>query len=394
MYDVVIIGSGPAGASAGLHAAKAGLKTAILEEHKTIGEPVHCGECLSEIGAQRLGLELPQKVISERVKGVKVIFPSGGTNVLGENGYVLEKHLFEQFIADEAQKNGCEIKLENRVSGIVRNANGDANAKTWKVKTNAGEYEAKIVIDASGPASVASRFLELNPKIKTVTGLQYLIEGIPREGYLDFYIWPRLAPHGYLWMIPKSGGRANVGLVTNEMSKAKGFLDEFVKQKGWQAKRIAKTFGGPIPESGPMARTYDDGLLLVGDAAGFTSPLFEGGTSLSLMSGRMAAETAGEAIGKGDISKRALSGYEMKWKKEFPAYSKLIRGKEALYRLSDSELDYVSSILPQTFSRGGMGNREKLKIGLKLIARPSLLTKGALTALFAFKYSQAEFYGW
>jgi NADPH-dependent 2,4-dienoyl-CoA reductase/sulfur reductase-like enzyme len=42
-YDVAVIGAGPAGGSAALHAAKLGLKTIILEEHNVIGEPVHCG---------------------------------------------------------------------------------------------------------------------------------------------------------------------------------------------------------------------------------------------------------------------------------------------------------------------------------------------------------------
>ena len=51
-----------------------------------------------------------------------------------------------------------------------------------------------------------------------------------------------------------------------------------------------KPFGGTIPISGPRSVTVGDGLILVGDAAGFTSPLFEGGSHLALWSGREAAE--------------------------------------------------------------------------------------------------------
>ena len=62
MYDVVVIGAGPGGGSAALHAARAGLSTLLLEADPEIGTPVHCGECLSELAVQNLDLELPDHV--------------------------------------------------------------------------------------------------------------------------------------------------------------------------------------------------------------------------------------------------------------------------------------------------------------------------------------------
>ena len=49
-----------------------------------------------------------------------------------------------------------------------------------------------------------------------MAGMQYELEGVPTDGYLDFYIWPSYAEKGYLWMIPKCDGRANIGLVTED----------------------------------------------------------------------------------------------------------------------------------------------------------------------------------
>ena len=102
MYDVVVIGAGPGGGSAALHAARAGLSTLILEADPEIGTPVHCGECLSELAVQNLGLKLPDHVKALDVKGIRVIFPDGTEKLLTEEGYVLEKHLFERWLADEA----------------------------------------------------------------------------------------------------------------------------------------------------------------------------------------------------------------------------------------------------------------------------------------------------
>ncbi|PIN84901.1 MAG: hypothetical protein COV47_05000 [Candidatus Diapherotrites archaeon CG11_big_fil_rev_8_21_14_0_20_37_9] len=387
IYDVIVVGAGPAGGSAGLHCAKSGLKTLIIEEHATIGEPVHCGECLSRFATENTGIILPEEVISQHVKGVRIIFPDGTANILNEDGFVLEKHKFEQWLAGQAQKAGAEIKLETRLQELEKKKN------VWEVKTSKGNFNAKIIIDASGVASVVSRKLNLNERFETVTGIQYEITGVERDCYLDFFIWPRLAPEGYLWMIPKSDTRANVGLVTTETRSAKTFTDQFVKEKGWEKNNKVKTFGGLIPASGPVKKTYSDGLMLIGDAAGFTSPLFEGGSHLGLKSGQFAAQVAKEAIAKNDFSKETLSKYENLWKNEFPKYDALVKGKKALYNFTDEELNLIARSFPKEFDNFGF--LEKIIFGIKVLSKkPGLLKKGFLPAMKSFEYSQANHYGW
>jgi digeranylgeranylglycerophospholipid reductase len=305
----------------------------------------------------------------------------------------LEKHLFEQWIAGEAQKKGAELLLDHKLLDLKRE-NG-----VWKLQTNRGELQSKILIDASGPAAVASRKLKLNPPIKadlpfeTVTGIQYELLDIPRDGWLDFFLWPRLSPWGYCWTIPKKDGRANVGLVTAEVTKSKTNLDQFVQEMKWENKTRVKTFGGSIPHSGPVPNTYAEGLFLIGDAAGFTSPLFEGGTQLGLRSGQFAAQVAARAVRENDFSKNNLAEYEKLWKNEFPSYEKLLKGKKALYGFSDEELNEIASILPKEM--GNLKPTDKAKVGLKILAKHRhLLSKGVVDAFSAFAYSRAEYYGW
>ena len=83
-WDVVVIGAGPGGGTAALHCARLGLNTLILEEHKQIGVPVHCGECLSELAVQNLELDLPEEVISLHVEGIRVLFPNNVQKKLTE----------------------------------------------------------------------------------------------------------------------------------------------------------------------------------------------------------------------------------------------------------------------------------------------------------------------
>ena len=53
---------------------------------------------------------------------------------------------------------------------------------------------------------------------------------VQNDGYLDFYLWPKYSPHGYVWMIPKAGGRANVGLVTTDKKGSIKYLQKFIYQ--------------------------------------------------------------------------------------------------------------------------------------------------------------------
>ena len=386
-FDIAIIGAGPAGNFAAYTAAKAGASVVVLEEHETIGEPVHCGECLSSLACERLNLSLPDEAISRQVKGIRLVFPDKAHSFITEPGYSLEKDKFEQYLSLLATKEGASYKLRHRVSGLKRNEG------IWRIETTQGEYSAKIIIDASGVAGAASRLLALNTPPKTVIGLQYEMSPMESDGFIDFFLWPRLAPQGYLWIIPKKDGRANVGLVTHDAPNTRKYLEQFINECGFSEKSRIKAFGGQIPASGHVDQTYSDGIMLIGDAAGFASPVFEGGTSLAMTSGKFAAQVAAEALKKGDVSKSALAPYEQLWKNEFPDYKKLVANKSALYKFSDEELNKVGSLIPKDLTR--ISPVDRLKIGANAVVfAPALLLKGFIPAMEALGKSRAKHYGW
>ena len=409
MCDVLVIGAGPGGGNAALQCARQGLSTMLIEDHSAIGTPVHCGECISDLACDNLNLDLPEHVISKRVHGIRVIFPDGTEKCLTEEGYVLEKHLFERWIADKAVEAGASVHLSHKLSSMDR-VEEDGRFVGWKCDGKGEQFpiQAKVVIDASGVAAVCSKVVNidedtpLNTMGKVVAGMQYELLEVPTDGYLDFYIWPKYAEKGYLWMIPKCDGRANVGLVTEDRPRTKKALDEFIgithfkeleqvpppwKEKGNPA------FGGTIPISGPFENTHYDGLMLVGDAAGFTSPLFEGGSHLALKSAVYAAETAAAAIAEDDVSAERLAIYAKLWKDEFPPYDKILRGKNALFDLTDDEMSVMARCFPDEMS--DMGASGKAMVGLRLLSRrPGLYLKKVVPAMLAFGYSRAKYYGW
>ncbi|MDC0056133.1 NAD(P)/FAD-dependent oxidoreductase [Deltaproteobacteria bacterium] len=404
--DVLVIGAGPGGGSAALHSARLGLDVIIVEDHAEIGTPVHCGECLSSLAVENLKLDLPEQVIALRCKGIRVIFPDSGSRLLTEPGYVLEKHLFERWLVDQAVETGAELRLSHKVKSIQKQFNSENKFSNWKIdgKGEAFPIEAKVILDASGVHALCAKLLKMEDEIEVISGFQYEMHEVENDGYLDFYLWPKYSPHGYVWMIPKKEGRANIGLVTTDKKGAIRYLDSFIEDSYLKAHPKAnppwrtqsakiKPFGGTIPISGPRQETYDDGLMLIGDAAGFTSPLFEGGSHLALKSGMFAAQVSAKAISEGDVSKAKLKIYQDIWEKEFPPYDKILKGKTALYELSEKELSFVGRCLPKEMS--SMGILTKLVVGLKILFRkPLLYSRKVISVLLSFGYSRAKHHGW
>ena len=403
--DVLVVGAGPGGGATALHCARAGLNVILIEDHDEIGTPVHCGECLSDLAVSNLNLNIPEDVISKRVNGIRVLFPDGTAKQLSEPGYVLEKHLFEQWIAEQAVNAGATVHLSHKLMGMERITDGD-KFRGWHCTGKGANFpiDAKIVVDASGVAGICSKLLNLNPRPKVIAGMQYEIQNVPTDNYLDFYIWPEYAKEGYLWMIPKCDGRANVGLVTENRKGAVKDLDAFIENTHF--KKLTKEnppwrsgsnnvrgFGGTIPISGPHERTHSDGLMLVGDAAGFTSPLFEGGSHLALKSAVFASEIAAKAVGMNDYSSAVLMEYPKLWKAEFPPYEKILKGKTALYNLTDDEMSIMGRCFPEEMSNMGLSG--KAMVGIRLALRkPRLYFKKIIPAMLAFGYSRAKYYGW
>jgi digeranylgeranylglycerophospholipid reductase len=393
IFDVAIIGGGPAGLNAAYHCAKGGLKTIILEEHKEVGKPVHCGEGLSFYALKRLGLlDVPKEALGLEVKGVKVIFPDGTSSIFREKGYDLNKDLFEKYLLDRALAQGAQIKTSSRVESLSFKEN------LWTINSLSCVIKAKAVIDATGYQSLTNSLLKLNPKpLQYVSGAQYLMANVPSDGFIEFYLDPQLAPEGYLWIMPKNDFKANVGLVSKDPKVIHKNLKLFLEKRNLNKNPILRPFGGQIPCSGPLEKTYAEGLLLVGDAAGFTSPMFEGGTQLALKSGELAAQTLVELSNQNNcsypFSEENLKLYEQKWKKEFPPYQKILKGKMDFYSFSVDDLNTIAKILPDDLTN--LSLIEKIKILIRLFSIGKKLSKKKFfSAMNTFSYSTGKNYGW
>ena len=125
-YDVIVVGGGPGGSMSALHAAKNGMKVCMLEKTRDIGYPVRCGEALGEQAVKQF-FEPKESWISARIKRCRLISPAGikvDVPFNKEQGYVLNRRVFDYDLSLMASSEGAEIYTKCYVNLIEKTVDG------------------------------------------------------------------------------------------------------------------------------------------------------------------------------------------------------------------------------------------------------------------------------
>ena len=303
MYDVVVVGGGPTGSSAARLCAEAGLSTLVLEEHSVIGYPVQCAGLLSNSAFAEC--EVSNRSVFQTVSGAK-IFGSSGDPLSFDAGstkaYVVDRGTLDHEMAEAAAVAGAEFSMKTCVTAV--------NEAKHLIHTAGGaDISYRILIAADGPRSVCARSLgvPLSP---------FIYSGIQAEVLYDtdtpqVELYPNAAPEFFAWAIPLSSTRARIGLCGT-----KNVPELFAAFKKRFTVMNVHSVTGTIP-LGVRKRTYGNGWMLTGDAAGFPKPTSGGGVYTGIRSARHAVSSAISALECGDTSEKALSPYETLWKEDF-----------------------------------------------------------------------------
>ena len=332
-FDVIIIGAGPAGSSATFFLAKNGFKVLLLDKEQFPRDKPCSG------GISPRSLKILEEIIDlsafennefQKIIGVKLFSPDGAvlegtipkTKEYLDYGYVIPRIVLDKMLIESAISNNTKFIREEVIDLVIH----DNFVKG--VKTNKNIFESKIVILANGANSEISKrfgFLEFNSELLLHTILQPF-EGIQGTySHIEIYYEKDLLP-AYFWFFPEGKGKANIGLGMWGNKKDGGNLttifNELIMKHKDVYKRLnhalpKKTKSWPIRFKSTSSKTCSNGVLVSGDAAGFTNPLTGEGIYYALESGKLAAETATEALRKGDYSRQILRRYEEAWEKTF-----------------------------------------------------------------------------
>ncbi len=355
-YDVVVVGAGPAGSITAKTCAEGGLDVLLIEKRQEIGDPVRCAEGVGK-DALIKHIAPDKRWIAAEVKGSRIIAPDGtqilmsGDAAMKDVGYTLERKVFDRILAQNAAIAGAEVMVKTRATGLLRN-NGKVNGIKAMYMGETHDIKADIVIGADGVESKVGRWGGIDTALKPhdiETCAQFLVSNIDPGEYSEFYLGERYSPGGYVWIFPKGGYTANVGIgILGSKSgniRAISLLHKFIETYIPQGKIIEMVVGG-VPVCGPIKQTITDGLMLVGDAGRQSDPLTGGGITNAMDAGKIAGEVCIKAREKEDHSVKTLKEYEDRWRATIgKELSRSLHVKNLLIRLTDEQLNQLAHSL-------------------------------------------------
>lgn len=278
MTKIAIIGGGPAGLTAAIDGAKAGM-TVDLFEHHHIGDNIRCAEgffdTLNMLGKPKKGVRFKVEALEVEVKNTYTIPCDEDFNI-----WMIDRQEWQIGLAEEARALGVTIHEESPVSKD-------------KLKQLSNDYD--WVIDSTGVPSVTSKAYGFNQFYKETSGItaQYTMLGDFSKYYGKLRVVAEDHYAGYYWIFPKSNNEANVGIIFFGDSKNEcrpwEELDRIIERENLQSYTRTRKLGGMCPVVRPEKLVYDN-ILLTGDAAGLVSALHGGGIDNACISGKIAIQ--------------------------------------------------------------------------------------------------------
>ena len=292
MHDVVIIGGGPAGLFAGARLAAAGFRTALLEEHASVGEPVHCTGVLAADAFDEF--DLSRRSLLNQLTTARFYSPAGHeVTYSGDRveAVVIDRRAFDQDLLERATSAGVSIERGARVTGVQVDAAGVT------VRTPSREHRARACILACGANYSLHRQVGFGmPRLFLHTAQLELPAS--RLGDVELHFGAEIAPKGFGWVVPVSRPREQCARHRRDV-RQRCAADTFsawrrASRRGGASRRpISDRPRQKILPLAPISRTYGDRLLAIGDAAGLVKPTTGGGIYYSLVSAALACRNAG-----------------------------------------------------------------------------------------------------
>ena len=336
-YEVIIIGAGPAGATAAAILAEKGRRVLVLEKEKF--PRYHIGESLMPycwFSLNRLGLveEMNRRAFTKKYS-VQFVTPDGRQSQPfyffqhydhpSAVTWQIERSEFDQMMLENARAKGAEVCEQSPVQRVLK----DDAGRVIGVEAKGPDGQlfqayAPVTIDCSGRDRVSvgrEGWFHRDPKLNKNAVWSYW-RGARRDPGIDAgnttvaYVGER----GWFWYIPLKDDIISVGVVAekdylfSESKEPSAIMAREIERNAWIKEHLAggEQFGEywvTAEFSYRAKQPAADGLLLAGDAFTFLDPVFSSGVFLALKSGEMAADAVDAALSAGDTSASQFTNY-------------------------------------------------------------------------------------
>ena len=329
IFDVIVIGGGPSGASAAREAAERGLSVAIFDHAHPRRKA--CGGGLPVKGIE--WMDAPDESIECHVSSISFTHGDIKLKIPVNKGKYVRRDDWDNYLFKRAEEAGAEI-FKERVIKIEKDDN------LWKINNI---HHSKYVIGADGVNGISRKtFSKKIPRDHLFAAFGYYLGIKPEEKEMEFIVGCLPGEEGYIWVFPKKD-HYNVGICYNaRTSGMRDALDRFVKDrwpgekinsKKWKLDETGKEvdylpFGSAKPSYNDK-KLFDEPIsgsnwVLCGDAAGHVNPIHGEGLNHAVLGGRLAAQ----AVSEGDPTK-----FESYWREHY--YEDMYRAvtvKHQIYR--------------------------------------------------------------
>lgn len=336
VYDVVIVGGGPAGATAGYFLARGGKRVALLEKAR-FPRDKRCGDAWCEPALdilEEMGViqELEAEGAVQWVRAGGLVSPSGlsftspdeGPRASAPRVAAIRRMICDERIARAAMRVGAELFEEAAVIDV------SLSDELWAVRCKDGRrFSARCLIAADGAKSKIARALGVvTTGANSVASRQYIKGGTHNFGSDGVLLYPPYVLPGYVALFRHSNDDIDLGCYLlpggrvpptqlKSLLQTKVSRDPYVREAlGEHAEPLEPAGLSPL-RLGGEARSHGERFIVVGDAAGQTDPLTGEGIHTAMIAARLAAEVLHEAFDEGDLSEMRLSAYHCAWMKEF-----------------------------------------------------------------------------
>ena len=327
MFDIAIVGAGPAGCSAALSLRESGCSVALFER-KSFPRVKICGDGLCDRSINTLRDINPRYVDEffstynpESIQHTDLIYKNRRYRIDFKNfGYTCKRENFDNFLFSLVQRDCRNVTIfQNTEIQNVDNRNDE-------IVLFSGEtmFRARIVIVCNGALSRISRILtgEHIEKSKLGVAVRAYYNGVKdlQPDTIELYYKKEFFP-GYLWVFPLSDGSANVGFgwqVEQDSDAEKNVrsvfeewlsTDKELSERFRDAERLTPIQGGLVPYCSESYESCGDNFFICGDAANLIDPISGGGIGNAMLSGRFAALQAVQCLQKNDCSKQMTEKY-------------------------------------------------------------------------------------
>jgi geranylgeranyl reductase len=313
MFDAVVVGGGPAGATAAEDLARSGRRVLLLDR---AGRIKPCGGAIPPRLIQDFAI--PDSLLVARITGARMISPTDKrVRIPIKNGFVgmVNRDVFDEWLRERAAAAGA-VRRAGTFVRLDRDPDGTAVVRyRAQGATDKGDLErvrARVVVGADGALSaVARQAVPGADRMRYVFAYHEIVRS-PPAGQADFdplccdvVYRGSLSPDFYSWVFPH-GDTTSIG--TGSAHKGfslRGAVAGLRETTGLDASETIRREGAPIPLK-PLRR-WDNGrdVVLAGDAAGVVAPASGEGIYYAMTGGRLAAEAAHAFLATGDA--RALA---------------------------------------------------------------------------------------